>query len=514
MTDEIKVKLARGDYKIVENDSSRATSDIWKKFGLIADEENNIISGYAGCKACCKVFAFDSKKLGTSSLRKHVDSCKRSTESVAASSSIDRFFSKSLSTPRREDKEAIAQLAVKFVSRDIRSFETVSGVGFLELAQGLIDVGARAGSVDAQQLLPDPTTVSRRLKKCAEDTRQSITPELRSQMTDSNGAVTLDFWTDDFRKVGYLCVTVHYINRNWELKERVLCTAEWDSTLRKTADNIRPALMNSLRKFGLEEFFSKLVYVTDKGANIVAALRTVTRLNCAAHNLNTVLQNTLGKHTEEDLFGEEVSGLIESAKSLVTYFKQSHLQSRLEKTLKASVETRWNSLHTMLDSISSQYEAIRTLLEERGEEDRLTSISTETLHDIVAFLVRFKEATKALEASKTPTIHLTAVWLERLRRHLQQCSTDSMTLSSLKEKCLKVLDDKFQLHPLHKLAMFLHPKLKSLKLLSSEADITGVHSEARRLVEGKCCYSGIFYIYERIITLIRFILVSIFNRTP
>lgn len=83
-----------------------------------------------------------------------------------------------------------------------------------------------------------------------------------------------------------------------------------------------------------------------------------------------------------------------------------------------------------------------------------------------------------------------------------------MTLSSLKEKCLKVLDDKFQLHPLHKLAMFLHPKLKSLKLLSSEADITGVHSEARRLVEGKCCYSGIFYIYERIITLIRFILVS------
>lgn len=228
------------------------------------------------------------------------------------------------------------QLAVKFVSRDIRSFETVSGVGFLELAQGLIDVGARAGRVDAQQLLPDPTTASRRLKKCAEDTRQSIIPELQSQMTDCNGAVTLDFWTDDFRKVGYLCVTLHYINTEWQLKERVLCTAEWDSTLRKTADNIRPALIQALREFGLEEFFPKLMYITDKGSNIVAALRTVTRLNCAAHNLNTVLQTTVGKHTEDDPSGEEISGLIESAKVLMTYLKQSHLQSRLEKTLKAS----------------------------------------------------------------------------------------------------------------------------------------------------------------------------------
>uniref|UniRef100_A0A3B3QQ95 HAT C-terminal dimerisation domain-containing protein n=1 Tax=Paramormyrops kingsleyae TaxID=1676925 RepID=A0A3B3QQ95_9TELE len=250
-----------------------------------------------------------------------------------------------------------------------------SGVGFLELAQGLINIGARAGKVDAQQILPNPTTVSHRLKKYAEDTRQSITPELRSQLTDSS-----------------LCVTLHYINRDWELKERVLCIAEWDSTLCKPADNIRPPVIYSLRKFGLEDFFSKLVYVTDKGSNIVVALRTVTRLNCTAHILNTVLHTILGKNTEEDLFGEEVFGLIESAKSLVTYFKQSHLHSRLDKTLIASVETRWNSLHTLLDSMSSQYEAIRVLLEERGEEDRLTSISMETLNDIVAFLLLSDQA--------------------------------------------------------------------------------------------------------------------------
>ena len=106
------------------------------------------------------------------------------------------------------------------------------------------------------------------------------------------------------------------------------------------------------------------------------------------------------------------------------------------------------------------------------------------MSDVVAFLARFKDATKALEASKTPTIHLTAVWLERLRRHLQLSSCDSSTLSSLKAKCLKILNDKFELHLLHKLAMFLHPKLKSLKLLANQDEVMSVHNEAQRLVKG------------------------------
>lgn len=57
--------------------------------------------------------------------------------------------------------------------------------------QGLIDIGARAVCVDVKQLLPDPTTVSRRRTKYAEDLRQNIIQELRMQLTDSNGAVTL-----------------------------------------------------------------------------------------------------------------------------------------------------------------------------------------------------------------------------------------------------------------------------------------------------------------------------------
>ncbi|KAI4811469.1 hypothetical protein KUCAC02_014374 [Chaenocephalus aceratus] len=184
-------------------------------------------------------------------------------------------------------------------------------------------------------------------------------------MSEYNGAVTLDMWTDDYRKISYLCHTIHYINSKWELVERVLSTSEWDSTLRKTSDNIKPAIIQALRRYSIEDFFTKLVYVTDRGSNIVAALRSVTRLSCAAHILNTVLYTTIGKPSQEDAFGEEVTTLVTGAKSLVTYFKQTSLQNRLKKTLKASVETRWNSVHTMLESISCQYEDVRALLLER-----------------------------------------------------------------------------------------------------------------------------------------------------
>ncbi|KAJ8356406.1 hypothetical protein SKAU_G00192000 [Synaphobranchus kaupii] len=139
----------------------------------------------------------------------------------------------------------------------------------------------------------------------------------------------------------------------------------------------------------------------------------------------------------------------------------------------------------MLESISCQYEDVRTLLLERGEEGRLYDLDEETLGAMVMFLQRFKEATKALEASKTPTLHLTAVWFDRLKRHLQPSSTDNLTFSSLKEKCLRILLEKYEIHLLHKLAMFLHPKLKSLKLLADEHEVGTVHNKVRRLVKGE-----------------------------
>ena len=495
----IAAHIRRGEYAVVENNSPRAKSDVWVKFGLVQDEDNNIVAGCAVCKACKKVLGYESRKLGTSSLKKHLESC----PGQRAVTAVDRFVNKGLLPPSRQDKDDITKLAVEFVALDVRSFETVNGPGFKAIAQGLIDVGARSGRVDAVKLLPDPTTVSRNLTKNADDVREKLIPFLRQQVDESNAACTLDMWTDDYKKVAYLCVTLHYINTKWDLKERVLCTAEWDSTLRKTGEHLRAATKQILRKYNLVEFYNKLVYVTDRGSNIVAALSDATRLSCGAHILSTVLHTTLGKKEDADLFYDEVSALIDAAKSLVTYFKHTNLQSRVTPTLKASVETRWNSIHTMLDSIHCQYDRVDELLAERGEQHRLASLPADVLGDMITFLQRFRDATKDLEASTTPTLHLTAVWLDRLKKHLQPVTVagvgarvDNAQMISLKRKCLRILTEKLVLTPLHKLALFLHPKLKSMKLLPSQDDVVAVHDEARRLVQGISCYYYYNYYYS------------------
>lgn len=49
--------------------------------------------------------------------------------------------------------------------------------------------------------------------------------------------MTLDLWTDDFRKIPYLTITLHYIDRDWSrTHERVLCTSQFD--MEKTGENI------------------------------------------------------------------------------------------------------------------------------------------------------------------------------------------------------------------------------------------------------------------------------------
>lgn len=95
-------------------------------------------------------------------LRKHKDHYGGNT-----GSSIDKYFPKSGLVPLNwEDKDAITMLSVEFVSRYVRSFETLSGEGLIALAEGLVDIGVRAGTA---KLLPDTTTVSRWVSKATEE---------------------------------------------------------------------------------------------------------------------------------------------------------------------------------------------------------------------------------------------------------------------------------------------------------------------------------------------------------
>ena len=64
-----------------------------------------------------------------------------------------------------------------------------------------------------------------------------------------------------------------------------------------------------------------------------------------------------------------ITNTIKECKLLVTYFKHSNLNSKLDKTLKQEVETRWNSKLEMQlpESINKQIDTITNLLSESDE---------------------------------------------------------------------------------------------------------------------------------------------------
>ena len=119
---------------------------------------------------------------------------------------------------------------------DLRSFGAVSGQGFMQLAQTLIEVGAMHGKVNAADVLPHRTTVSRHMAEEAKTLRDEIMPKVATKMSEGKTALTTDMWTCTAKKNHYMTCTVSYFDE-WELKSHVLFTTRFPDEP-KTGENI------------------------------------------------------------------------------------------------------------------------------------------------------------------------------------------------------------------------------------------------------------------------------------
>ena len=76
-------------------------------------------------------------------------------------------------------------------------------------------------------------------------------------------------------------ITGLWISEDWALVSRVICTEDFDSTQKKTGDNIHRAIVTILLDLDIGR--NMVTFTTDRGANMIAALRTDERLDCIAH---------------------------------------------------------------------------------------------------------------------------------------------------------------------------------------------------------------------------------------
>ncbi|KAG1946559.1 rho guanine nucleotide exchange factor [Pimephales promelas] len=90
--------------------------------------------------------------------------------------------------PCEEYQENCVLPAVKHGGGSIMVWGCMSaaGEGFIELAQQLINIGATYGSVAAQDVLPDPTTVSKRCRELAIEKRAKLVEQLNDTLSEVN----------------------------------------------------------------------------------------------------------------------------------------------------------------------------------------------------------------------------------------------------------------------------------------------------------------------------------------
>lgn len=442
--EEVKRKIHQEIYTLKKNPSTR--SIVWKVLSVIVDEENKEID-FVSCDECSKILK--RNKRTTSNLVQHpcIKKLKCSVTQIS-----------------NEDKKLITSSCVQWTIRNCVPFSVIHGEGFKKITNEVLKIGSKYGqNIDVDHMLPHRTTLSRNISKVYDFFLPKIKEELNAVQF---GAITTDLWTDQYRRLSYISLTVQYM-KNFEIVDRILAVSHFDYN-RQTAANIENKIQHTLEDLTINP--DKFVFVTDRGSNIIAALANQTRFSCSAHILNNVLNAASQKSSE-------FSEFCAKCKALVKFFKKSsNLQKDLTTTLKSEGETRWNSKLYMFQSIKNNFNLIASVLNEKHLLEKIDGVSVEKLNEIIQYLQIYETASTELQSSLKPTLHLCYPHYYHLKQQSEPKPTDSHLIEVFKAHCKEILAVKWrpEIKIDHLAATFLHPPCKML-LFFSDAEKLNIY---------------------------------------
>ena len=298
-------------------------------------------------------------------------------------------------------------------------------------------------------------------------------------------AATTDLWTSAADHP-YLSLTVHFIDKNWELKSYCLDTVPL--LIDHTDQNIAETLKDVLANWNLDH--DKLIATTtDNGSNFVAAFQSLEweRISCFGHNLDL----SIGKALKFD----RVETVIRKCHKLVELFSRSWKKSRHlhqkqvelgldQHKLVADVSTRWGSTCKMICRIIEQQQAICGVLADECKNWYRMPSGTDfsTLEAIVSVLKPLHIFTDALSAEKCVTVSAIRPLLTHILNELLAVSPDdSAFVKDLKE----AISDKLQAQYLHQnvamildVCSFLDPRFRIAYLGDNTSTLVQIEREA------------------------------------
>ncbi|RYQ90845.1 hypothetical protein Ahy_B09g096814 [Arachis hypogaea] len=413
-----------------------ATSDVWKFFKKLGPDKDGVER--AECKGCKKVFKAGGKRYGTSTIKRHLDSCTQI---------------------KHEDiGQTIAELQLKMGSLKIDS-----GVA-RDMFAGYVVAGDKPfNMVDDRRFrnwvkyisptlkLPSRNTVKADIVKVHKREAAKLKKILVS--IPNRICLTSDLWTSSTNE-GFICLTAHFVDENWKLQSKILNFCHMPPP--HTGYELSSKIFTLLTEWKVDKkIFSITLDNASSNDTCVEHLKSTLdvhgsllcggeffHVRCSAHILNLIVQDGMKICGDAVCKIREGIKFLRKSESRMVKFKECFEDIEgLEYTtaLCLDVPTRWNSLYAMLASAIPYKKAFELYkVKEAGFREYCPSSDewrrTEKICD---FLLPFYETTKLMSGTFYPTsnLYFLQVWQIQLIL-MNSLKNDEVLIRNMGEKMM------------------------------------------------------------------------------
>ncbi|KAJ0981634.1 hypothetical protein J5N97_009889 [Dioscorea zingiberensis] len=445
----------------------RLKSMVWQHFKKIKVGELN----KAECNYCKKLLGGESKN-GTRHLHDHNKVCK-----------MRPFNNIRQKTLVQQQWKADGKMSISNYTFDQESSrkDLASMIIMHEYPISMVEhYGFKKYSTNLQPLfkIPSRNTIRSDIMKIYDTEKSKIMDLLKKN--SSRVAITTDMWTASNQKKGFMAITAHFIDNNWNLQSLVLRFLYVPCP--HTSAVLSKELLKCIFDWNIERKLSTLT-VDNCSTNDAIVDILVSKLNpshlllrgklihmrCCAHILNLIVQDGLkvmGDGIER--VRDSVAFWTATPKRQQTFKENVQLLNiNYSKQLMLDCKTRWNSTYLML-SVALEYKDVFYRLEQRDP----LFISSPTDEDwvlaeeICKKLLVFYNASNAFSGRKYPTSNVFFPLMCEIKLSLSTWAKSSIETIRNMATSMSTKFDKYweKVHGIMGVATVLDPRYK-LKLL-------------------------------------------------
>lgn len=440
------------------------TTPIWDGFEEVIDPTTSNILGYVRCKSCREIIKSSDPKSIPSVLRKHHSNCpfnsNLNTSTLAIQQSnvepthaiVKQSVSKTVLT-----QNEIRDRCLHFCCSELVNLSAINSSSFKQLAQSLVNLGAMMGKTSLN--LPDMGQLTTQLDAMYSSERDIARTNLCKALEQNIGGCLVCDYQDD------KCILTFYqIDNNFNMVQSILNASV---AVRETSSFINATFTDYNLTDG-----QKLSEFTFMSQPTVTCDSISVRLTSIAHAIDLVVESTLMEysHTED----------IENCRVICR-----------ELGLNISIDREIEGIEWI-----HKYEYMHLTIDNQSRfELKNVTLDLNLIKVMVELLKPFREACVELrKCRKRPTLNHVVLWYYKLFKILNAPLISKETEvyeKSLKESLKTHVEQHFQLHTFHKVAAFLWPNFRHLKMLP-DLERLKIHQEVRNLLNSRFPESGDF----------------------